>query len=136
MSRLDKVIREFMQPLNTTLILILGIYTIVWGLWLISPFWTVFSQAPVYCVMAQIGEEWMWGTVAVVTGGFTIRGALKPNFTNLHLGSFLAALHWLLIAFVYLLGDWTSTGGITSLCFFVYAAVFWINVKANRSLYK
>jgi hypothetical protein len=44
-------------------------------------------------------------------------------------------LHWLTIAILYFMGDWTSTGGITSLTFAFYAALVWVNIKVNPEYY-
>lgn len=124
-----------MRPLNPTIIVILGVYTVVWGLWVANPFWTVFTQAPLYAAMAGIAGEWFWGGIAILAGIITSYGAYKPSYFNMHLGSFVAALHWLVIAIMYFLGDWTNTGGITSLCFAIYASIVWLNVKFNKHLY-
>ena len=40
----------------------LGIYTILWGLWVANPFWDVFSTAPLYSQLSSIAPEVFWGT--------------------------------------------------------------------------
>lgn len=135
MNKMDEVAQGLLRPINPTLILILGIYTVVWGLWLIAPWWTVFTQAALYAQMHALAAEWVWGLFAVGTGLLTLRGAYKPSYTNLHIGAFAAALFWLVIGLMYFAGDWTNTGGITALCFFTYSAVVWVNVKINKHFY-
>lgn len=135
MKRLEKIASGLMRPVNTTLILVLGVYTVTWGLWLISPWWTVLTQAALYSQMAHLAAEWVWGLFAVGTGILTVRGALKPSYDNLHLGAFVSAMFWLVISLMYFIGDWTNTGGITALTFFTYSAVVWVNVKANKQFY-
>lgn len=136
MTRREKLAESLMRPMNPSFIVILGVYTIVWGLWILSPFWTVFSQAPLYAALAHIAAEWVWGAIAVVAGVIISYGAYKPSYFNLTLGSFTAALHWLVIALMYFVGDWSSTGGITSLAFAIYASIVWLNIKTNKKEYQ
>src|SRR4051812_15997924 len=108
MTKMEKVADSLMRPINPTLILILGLYTVTWGLWLICPWFTVFTHAAVYSQMSALACETVWGLFAVGTGLLTIRGATKPSYKNLHIGSFFAALFWLVIALMYFAGDWAN----------------------------
>jgi hypothetical protein len=130
------LVKSLLKPINTSIIIILGIYTIVWGLWIIAPWWTVFTTAPLYSAMAGIGSETFWGSTAIIAGTVVTFGAVKPSYRNLHMGAFVACLHWLIIGIFYFIGDWTNTGGITALTFAVYAAVVWVNIKINKTYYK
>lgn len=134
-TRGEIALKGLMRPLNPSIIVVLGLYTALWGFWIINPWWTVFTQAALYSAMADIAGECVWGGIALVAGLITTRGALKPSYHNLHLGAFVAFLHWFAIAVLYFMGDWTNTGGITSLTFAIYAALVWFNVKSNRAIY-
>lgn len=136
MTRRERIAVSLLRPINPALILILGVYTVVWGLWLISPFWTVFTQAPLYCTMAGLAPEWVWGSIAVFFGLITTRGALKPSYQNLHWGAWAAFVQWFSISIMYLMADFHNTGGITALCFAFYAAMVWVNTKVNRHIYE
>lgn len=138
MTRSEKLAESLLKPINPSIIIILGVYTVVWGLWIANPFWTVFTQAPLYNALATIsptfiGAEVFWGLIAVVSGLVTMRGAMKPSYENLKFGSFVGFLHWFVIALLYFVGDWQSTGGITSLCFAIYSGLVWVNVKVNKT---
>lgn len=122
-----------LKPINPSVIIILGVYTVVWGLWLVNPFWTVFTQAALYSAMAAIAGEAVWGTIAIIAGAFIVRGALKPSYKNLQFGALVGFLHWLMIGMLYLVGDVFNTGGITSLTFAIYAGIIWLNVRINKS---
>lgn len=135
MKKRDKLARSLLKPINPSIIIILGVYTILWGVWIINPLWTVFSHAALYSAMDAIAPEWWWGSVAIISGLVITRGALKPSYHNLHLGSFVACLHWLAIAILYFAGDWMNTGGITSLTFAFYSGIVWLNVKVNKEHY-
>lgn len=136
MSRVEKVAEGLLRPINPTVIIVLGVYTVIWGLWIFSPFWSVFAAAPLYSAMASISSEYVWGAVAVISGLFIMRGAMKPSYKNLSLGAFIGCLHWLVVALLYFASDWHSTGGITSLTFAIYSALVWANVRVNKNLFK
>lgn len=135
MTRTEKLAANLLKPINPSLIVVFGFYTIVWGLWIFSPFWTVFTQAPLYAIMASISTEFIWGAIAVICGLFITRGAFKPSRSNIRTGSFIGAIFWLIIALLYFAGDWTSTGGITSLTFAIYSGLIWLNVTVNPEFY-
>ena len=131
----DRFAAQLLRPINPSVIIILGIFTIVWGLWVASPFWTVFTQAPLYAVMARLGDEVLWGFWAVINGTLVCRGAFKPSYDNLRIGAFAGFLQWFTITIMYFWGDWTSTGGITTLFLAIYAALIWLNVKQNKAYF-
>lgn len=132
MTKTERVASGLLKPINPTVVIVLGLYTVVWGLWIFSPFWNVFDAAPLYSAMASIfPSEYVWGGIAIVAGNFIMRGAIHPSRRNLQFGAFTGALHWFVIALLYFAGDWTSTGGITSLTFAAYAALVWVNIKVN-----
>lgn len=138
MTKTEKVAQRLLEPINPSLIVILGFYTVLWGLWIFCPFWTVFDHAILYSAMAGIGgvcSEYMWGTLAMIAGGFILRGAYVPSRTNLMLGAFSGALYWFVVTIMYFIGDWASTGGITSLTFGIYSALVWVNIKLNPEFY-
>src|SRR5688572_25957657 len=132
----SRLAHALLLPINPAAVVLLGIYTFVWGLWLASPFWTVFTQAPMFRVLAHvppdvIPAEYFWGTVAVVVGSITIYGAFKRYYKPLVIGASVAFWHWLMIAVFYFWGDWHNTGGITALIFAVYAAFVYLNIRVN-----
>ena len=133
-----KLAQALLLPINPTAVILLGIYTAVWGLWIANPFWTVFTQAPLYNALATIPPvvipaEIFWGTIAVVCGSITIYGAWKRQYRPLIVGACIAGWHWLMISVLYFMGDWQNTGGITALIFAVYAAFIYVNIKVNFS---
>ena len=132
MTKFDSIADSLLKPINPSVSIILGAYTILWGFWIFNPFWMVFTHAPLYAAMAHIAPEYLWGIIAIVSGMFITRGAIKPSYRNLQLGAFIGFFHWFIIAILYFVADWQSTGGITALAFAVYSAIIWVNVKVNR----
>lgn len=132
----DKLAHALLRPVNPAAIIILGVYTIVWGLWIFSPFWSVFGTAALYSVLNAfptiIPPEYFWGGIAIITGSFTTYGAIVRHYKPLARGALFAGWHWGMIAAFYFLGDWMNTGGITALTFALYAAFIWLNLRVNR----
>lgn len=119
-------------PINTSAIIILALYTVIWGLWLISPFWATFDHAPLYSFLASIMSEFYWGGIAVACGGVMTAGVLKSSYESLIRGAFIGFVHWLVISIGYFIGDWHNTGGITALTIAIYCGFIYLNLKVNR----
>ena len=131
MTKKERFAEALLLPINPALVVLLGIYTVVWGIWIANPFWTVFTQAPLYSAMAAIWPEYVWGLIAIGAGVTTIMGAVVRSYGALTRGSMVAAIHWLVISIMYFMGDPLNTGGITSLVVAVYAAVVYLNIRIN-----
>ena len=124
--------KALLKPINTSAIVLLGVYTVLWGLWLIAPWWDVFTVAALYSQMAAIAPEWVWGMVALVCGSATMYGAIKPSYKTLSIGALVAGWHWTMVSVFYFSGDWHNTGGITAFIFAVYAAFVYLNIRVNK----
>lgn len=120
-----------MQPINPSLVALLGAYTTVWGLWLLSPFWEVFTSAPLYSKM-DFFPEWSWGLVAVFSGLEILRGVVRNRNKDLRRGAAVGYLHWIVITCMYFAGDWHNTGGITALTIAIYCFVVYLNYRRNK----
>lgn len=137
MSKLNGALQRLrlalLQPINPAVVIFLGGYTILWGIWVINPFWDVFSTAPLFSALGNlIPYESVWGFFALVTGAVTSYGAINRSYGALVRGALFAAMHWLVIAIFYFLGDWANTGGITALIFCLYASYVYLNIKVNH----
>lgn len=132
MNRKDSLVCALLAPINPASPIIMGIYTLLWGLWVANPFWTVFGQAHLYRIMETVAPEFFWGVLAIVCGVAICYGAVKRSYGAIIFGSTVGAWHWLMIATFYFLGDIYNTGGITSLFIGVYSAYIYLNVKVNH----
>jgi hypothetical protein len=120
-----------LKPINPAASIILGVYTILWGLWVINPLWSVFARAPLYSVMATIAPEWAWGCFALFCGSVMVYGSMKRSYRALTNGAGVVNFHWTIVGLCYFLGDWQSTGGITALCIAFYAGFVYLNIRVN-----
>lgn len=125
---------QLLKPVNKSAIILIGMYTFAWGLWVASPFWDVFTSAPLYsALIGVIPAEWFWGSVAILCGLVTIRGALRRSYHSLLAGAGVIGWHWLIISILYFAGDWHNTGGITALFLAFYGAYIYLNLKVNHN---
>lgn len=123
---------NILKPVNTAAIIILGVYTFLWGFWVGNPFWTVFDQAPLYDWMESIGPEAFWGGLAMAVGALMVHGVMKHSYKSLITGALVGYFHWLVISIMYFGGDWENTGGITSLIVSIYCGFIWLNITKNK----
>ena len=127
-----KFATALLKPVNTAAIILLGAYTTLWGIWVASPFWEVFSRAPLYSWMNAVMPEIFWGLIAIAVGILMIYGVLRHSFLSLTAGALVGYFHWLVIAIMYFGGDWQNTGGITSFIVSLYCGFIWLNITKNR----
>lgn len=136
MKALDRVavrLREIISvPMNTAALMIMSLYTFIWGLWLALPFWQVFSQAALYGALASIMPEIYWGLIAITCGIIMVWGVVNNSYKSLTRGAYAGFIHWLVISGGYFVGDWHNTGGITALAIALYCGVVYLNVRVNR----
>lgn len=126
-----KLAKALLLPINPAAVIILGVYTVLWGFWVANPFWDVFTRAELFGVLASVAPEMFWGSLAIFCGTVTIIGAVKRRYGPLVRGAAASGWHWFMISIFYFLGDPLNTGGITALVFAVYAAFVYLNIRVN-----
>jgi hypothetical protein len=120
-----------LKPINPSASVILGVYTVLWGLWVVNPFWSVFSGAEVFSVMSGLAPEFVWGIIAILCGSLMIYGATKRAFKSLTRGAGVVGIFWFLISLCYFLSDWHSVNGITAVVMAIYAGFVYLNIRVN-----
>lgn len=130
----EKLARALLRPINTSGVIILGYYTLLWGIWLVMPWWSVFSTAPLFAIMAVLMPEWAWGTFAIAIGLGLIVATFKQHFISMTWVTLLTGWLWAAVSVFYFVADWQSTGGITSLMLAVYCAFVYLNIRVNKVL--
>jgi hypothetical protein len=119
-----------LKPINPYAQMITGVFTAIWGLWLLSPV-DVFGTAPLFSKMASFAPEWAWGSWAFTCGSFIILGVLKGMYKFL-LGTLEFAIwHWGTVSMMMWWGDWENTGGITYSFVAVLCVYSYLNIKFN-----
>jgi len=129
----DGVARAMLQPINTAAIIILGVFTIVWGIWVGNPLWSLFDHAALYHVMDFL-PEYFWGGIAFACGVGMTFGVLHNSYNSLRISSIIGFYHWTMITLLFFAGDWQSTGGITAATIAVYCGFIYLNLRVNRKI--
>jgi hypothetical protein len=136
MSEIDrqgaKLAKRLSQPINTAAIVIMGVYTTLWGVWVGNPFWSTFAESKQYDWLGSVMPEWGWGASAAAVGVVMIYGVMRNSFRSLSIGSFIGSIYWGLIAMGYYIGDWRDTAGLTKTMICLYCAFIFLNIKMNR----
>lgn len=133
-QRLEELRLTLLKPINPAVIVVLGVYTLFWGVWIMLPF-PVFTHAMAFELMSQYGTELLWGGIAISAGLIIVRGALKPVYWNIEIGALVAFFFWLIIGILFFIGDWQNPAWISSACFSLYSALIWLNIEVNRKYY-
>jgi hypothetical protein len=126
------IAKRFGAPINTSAAMLMAVYTILWGFWLINPFWTVFDQAPLYSWLSSVAPEWFWGGFAIIVGVTMAHGIIRHTYDSLIRGAFIGFIHWGIIMTGYFIGDWQNTGGLTTAMIMVYCGFIYLNLKVNH----
>lgn len=134
-KKLEELRQTLLKPINPAIIVVLGLYTVIWGIWLCLPMFSVFSYSATFSVMSTYGTEPLWGGIAISAGLITIRGALKPIFWNIEIGSLVSFFFWLVIAIFFFVGDWHGPEWLSAAAFALYSGIIWLNIKVNRKYF-
>jgi hypothetical protein len=113
-----------------TLWLIVGVYTIGWGLWVGNPFWDAFTPGMgLYSEMSDFMPEWAWGLHAIVIGAAIIYGNVAYWPRGIMWGYIAGTYHWAMVAAFYAMGDWRNTACFTALFAVAMLTALW---RASR----
>lgn len=130
-NRLERIARGLLRPINPYAVSILGLLTFTWGLWVINPLWTVFTQAPIYAKAEQFAPEWAWGLWATLCGACLLWAVSTGRFRIVTYALAFAAWHWCTVAGMLWWGDWQNTAGLTYTYVGIYSIYCYLNIKQN-----
>ena len=113
MIRFYTLLRRLDAP---TTMFFYGLYTLLWGLWLLNPWVSSFSPdaSPVFYRLSLVGHEEYWGLLAVLIGG----GRLLTLFTNRvglkQIINLAGLVFWLFIMITYVQSSLESTASVAA----------------------
>lgn len=114
--------------------MILGIYTFVWGLWILLPSWSVFDSSPVFEAMNKFMPEHWWGINAMLAGAILAMGMVAESKRALIWGSIAGVYHWGVVGTLYLTAEWRSPAWITSYTTaFLIFGIYWLEKKDDSN---
>jgi hypothetical protein len=107
--KINRFARVFWQPISRFNILLSGIYSFMWGLWVATPTWDVFNRSPIYESLNWAGSELIWGGVQMLVGIALVFAA----FDNIHWmkwATFAGFVSWMLVSLGFAFSDWHNPG--------------------------
>lgn len=128
----EKLLNIVRIPLNPAMIIVLGTYTAIWGLWVSNPWSNTFDYPP-YHALETVAPRYVWTFFAMACAISIVYGALRGRYKSVITGAWIGFMHWFVVGFILLIGDWTDPAGITTLLIASYCAVIFINVKHNAN---
>lgn len=132
MTKKATLVDKLLAPVNPAAAIIMAVYTFLWGLWMMIPWWDTFSVAHHYDYMAGLAHEWAWGLGAVIIGVVMIYGVIKGSDESLIRGSVAGYLWWTFIAILEAIGAIHGVSWLTCAMVAVYCGYIALNLRVNR----
>jgi len=101
--------RMLAYPASPFILLLAGIYSFMWGLWVASPFWNTFPSSPIYEILSWTGSELVWGGVQMAVG-LALAFAAFDSLRWMKWATFSGFISWFLIALSFAISDWQNAG--------------------------
>lgn len=106
---MNKLQRLFYHPISPFNILLSGIYSFMWGLWVAIPNWEVFSRSPIYEVLNWSGSEITWGAIQMLVG-IALMLAAFDSLRFMKYATFAGFISWTLISLGFCFADFHNPG--------------------------
>ena len=130
MSRMDRIVQGMLRPINPYSTVILGVFTALWGMWVLLP-WPVFEHAALFSRMDQFAPEWAWGGWATLCGLLIVFALMDGDKKPLSFALGFAVWHWWTVSYMLWWGDWQNTGGLTYSFIAIFTTYAYLNFKIN-----
>lgn len=124
----DKIASKLLQPINTSVISILGMFSVLLGLWLALPFDSLSHE-----LIGTSYYEWVVGIFMMIPGGLIVVGALKEKMEVLTIGTGIGFYVWLGLMVFTLIVQWQSGWWIVALMIAVYSGFVHLNLRVNKN---
>ena len=98
---------------------LLAVGPILWGAWLVWPYWDSFGASPTFAGMERQLPEWAWGALFIAAGLVWLTGCLIHARWLRRVGTMACVLLWFFVAWLF---------AVTSLPSTASPAYFWIAV--------
>jgi hypothetical protein len=120
----DKLAKRLLQPVNTSVISIMGIFNLLLGFWLILPFRSLSKY--------EQSIEFTVGAGLLTIGIIILYGALRERFSTLGTGAIVGFIFWIIATGLAIATHFTSTDWIFTLMIAVYHGFVGVNILVNN----
>lgn len=127
----ENLVRGLLKPINPYATALLGVLTLTWGLWILCPYWDVFTTAKIYAKALDFAPEWAWGTWSTMCGLGILASLWRGSTCWLARSVGFAIWHWFTVSTMLWWGDWQNTAGLTYTFIGIYTVLVFLNIKVN-----
>lgn len=120
----DSLAKRMLQPVNTAVISIMGVFNLLLGFWLILPFKSLgkYDQS----------IEFSIGVLLFMIGSIIIYGALRERISTLGTGAIAGFIFWIIATGLAVVTRFTATDWIFTLMIAVYHGFVGLNILVNN----
>ncbi len=129
------IVREAMyEPMNPAGRVLMGAWTIAWGIWFASPFWDVYDTSIVYEHMMKSAPEYVWGLAGILIGLYVFVSSLKDSKVHVYWSTFLMFYFWLIIDVFMWSSNFRATQPLMIFFICLYCAWIHLNIKYEHRI--
>lgn len=121
----DEVARRLLEPVNTSVISILGLFNVLLGIWVLLPFDSLIQTS-------TLVPEFVLGIITLIIGVLIVWGSFRENMNILKWGTGAGFIEWIGLMGVVIYLNWKSTGWIVALMVSAYCGFVHLNIQVNR----
>lgn len=122
---IDRVAKSLLQPLNTSMVVILSFYNFLLGLWLVMPFATVSNRLGSWPI-------WLIGSILIFIGIFMLLGIILDKYRYILIGAGSGVIFWTACTSLLMYSNFFTAGWIIPSMMAIYCGLVFVNLKVNR----
>lgn len=89
-----------------------ALFNLLWGFWLISPWWNAFSSSTAFTLMSNIADRYVWGAFVGIVGLFQMVSLFTDKLKVRAWASLLSVFILILLSVIFAFGNFRSTATI------------------------
>jgi len=120
----DNLAKRMLQPVNTSVISIMGVFDLLLGFWLALPFKSLGKY--------ENSIELSVGAILMVIGAIVTYGALRERISTLGTGAIVGFIFWIIATGLAMATRFTATDWIFTLMIAVYHGFVGLNMLVNN----
>lgn len=122
----DALAKRLLQPINTSVISILGMFNVLVGIWIALPFTSIGKEYSTTFI-----PELGLGLVLAIVGTCVVLGSAKENYVLLSIGCAMGFILWLILMVLILVYSWRSPDWLVCFMISSYSGFVYSNISVN-----
>ena len=108
----------------------MGVVSMIWGTWLLNPYWNSFASTPSYAALAVLAPEWLAGLAMLTVGVAQILALIFDVRSWRRATALIMVAFWMFLSVTLGYANIASTAGPVYLAFAL--AEMWAFVRLGR----